>query len=203
MDVLKRIGFKTLNFKDFCSMLEDETESLGEGKHTVADLKLLSTRHRGFIFELFCREYLLNVAKYDEAYLLNDLPDAVRTELRLSKQDLGIDIIARCRGDWVAVQCKFRTCRRDNPVSWRDLSTFLSLCQRSGPYARHIVMTSAPSVRRVGGKQEKDLSICRQTFEKMDRTQWLLLLGDSGDKLPGSVASSAEEMRQKRLLKFN
>jgi hypothetical protein len=204
MDTIRRIGLKTLNFETFCQALSDETISLGAGSHTLSDLKRLSTKERGTLFEIFCRQYLLHKYNCSEAYLLADFP--YKEEFGLRNQDMGIDIIARKNSQWIAVQCKFRAYQYSGAsstneyVTWRDLSTFLSLCQRSGPYSQHLVMTSCKGVRRVGGMQEKDRSICRGTFEGLKREDWYEILECRGNKLSEDIEKlSLEEVRAKRL----
>merc|ERR1712061_681717 len=92
----------------------------------------------------------------------------------------GIDLIAqKCSnsGDnYQAVQCKFRsdswdlatrTKRAKTTLSWNELSTFKALASCTGPYEKHVVMTNADFVKRMGHKTAIDKSYCRQKFLKM------------------------------------
>jgi len=192
-----------------------------EPVHTLGELReRRTTKTKGDIFEYFCRLYLKYVRKYDEVWTLKELPKEIREALSLETHDVGIDIIAKKNGRYSAVQCKYKTPRADgvvtdakfiryNTVNWQELSTFYALCSRSGPWEKHIVMTTAKSVRRMGHRNEKDVSICLGSFQKLTTLDFIamyskgtieILPEEKVETRPGAGAGiSQEELREKRL----
>lgn len=129
---------------------------------------------RGDIFENFCVLYLKNVRKYDNVYLLKDLPQEILSKLNLPDRDMGIDIVVELNGEYSAVQCKYR--KRDkikNVITWKSLSTFYGLCLRTGPWQKYIVITNCDNITHQGKKTNKDLSICFKTLQNISHNQWL------------------------------
>jgi predicted helicase len=127
------------------------------------------------------------VKSYDNVWLLKDIPTHVRESLGLRTRDIGIDIVAERKGSagnssstYVAVQCKFKSpnkWRKKTAVGWKELSTFYSLCARTGPWDRHIVMFNMDYVSHMGYKGEKDLSYCIGTFRNITKEQWEKMCG--------------------------
>jgi hypothetical protein len=149
----------------------------------------------------------------DIVYTIKNLPDTLREELNLRRQDLGIDLIAKKSGKWIAVQCKYRgisqykvvpgTRIRTNVLPWSELATFYALVERTGPFTHYIVMTSAESIRRVGGKKTKDVSICKGSFEKLTASDWFLMLEIEGNVLDGESSNPPKkDLREMRLKYF-
>lgn len=178
-------------FKKCQQYHESPAQTLQEIKHVH------STKAKGDLFEFFCQRYLLTIKGYDQVWLLKELSQDLKKQLKLplGDKDYGIDLVCLKRGaisnQYSAVQCKFKTPRppikvtnKKNEiktiypsVNWKELSTFNELCNASGPWTERITMTTAPSVRRLGGiKDPKDRSICVQTFKSLTNDQWLLLM---------------------------
>lgn len=158
-----------------------------EPVHSIAELReKRTTKHKGDLFERFCQLYLKYIKKYDEVWMLKELPIAIREALSLESHDVGIDLIAKKNGRYSAVQCKYKTPRQDgtvkdapwiwhNTVNWSSVSTFYALCARTGPWEKHIVMTTAKSIKRMGHKNEKDLSICIGSFQKLTSLDFITM----------------------------
>ena len=132
-------------------------------------LRDLSKQAKGDLFEELCCCYLRQQGY--EAWRLREVPAELRAQLALRAGDFGIDLVARdpqqrCH----AVQAKFRQART---LSWRDLSTFDALTQRTGPWALHWVMTTAASVRRIGRRAPKDKSFCAGSWARLPTAFWL------------------------------
>jgi hypothetical protein len=155
-----------------------------------------TTKVKGNVFEVFCCLYLKNIAGCQQVWQLKDVPSEVLTYLVLPNNDFGIDIIAIRNGEVYAVQCKWkkRQCdHRLNVVNWRELSTFFSLCSRTGilcsdnkrRWHKHIVMTNCPHVARVTERQDTDVSICQGSFQGLTLGQWYILL-----EIPASTVIS-------------
>jgi predicted helicase len=116
---------------------------------------------------------------------------------------MGIDIICCLDGKYTAVQCKYKKVSPRSQVTWRELSTFQGLCAKTGPYEKHIVMTTAHSVRHQGAKTAKDLSICLAGLQGISSEDWTKMCGLTGHMIAAvKVPLSQEELRQVRLTRF-
>jgi len=142
-----------------------------------------STKYKGTVWEQFCKDWLLakhkirsEVKEYEEVYLLSEVPDQILSELQLKRQDAGIDLIGIVRKDdkieYVAIQCKYRNPKQKN-LLWKDLSTFLSLAERTGPYRNTLVMSNCVKMSRKGIKRlVSEKSHLYQTFANTKRDHW-------------------------------
>ena len=186
---------------------------------------------KGDLFEYMCLVLIKNNAfkqiNCQEAYLFKDIPNEYREKFGFKNKDMGIDIIVRTTSDeWLAVQCKYKkkpkSSRAPNgmyinhQVPWKTLSTFYSLCERTGPtgpidrtggWRKHVVMTTAESISRQGrSRNDKDLSICLGTFRGLNKEEWFKFIGDNGHTLCDTkkeelyeVQVDLNELRMKRL----
>jgi predicted helicase len=125
-----------------------------------------SKKAKGTSFELFAQVYLRHFLKnVKEIWLLEEVPQEILGKLGLKRKDYGIDIIIMTqKNTFIAVQAKYRKRGRASKtiITWKMLSTFYSLCSRSGPWERLIVITNADYITHMGYKNSKDLSICYQ-----------------------------------------
>lgn len=196
---------------------------------TILEIKQRQSRKRiGDIWELFCKYYLLIVKKVPNVWLLSELPTDIAKSLDLSKTDWGIDLVARNKnGKYIAIQAKYRrsltgarnkiaignSFKRRDVICWRELSTFYSLCLRTGPWYKYLVMTNVKSVRRQGKRQEEDLSICQGSFRKITYANWYDIsqainanvggtTNNQTDKIPESAKPDLESIRNARLKRF-
>lgn len=55
-----------------------------------------------------------------------NIPDKILSALQLPSKDKGIDLLAKIKGEYYAIQCKFRQ-NPDVIISWAELSTFFGL----------------------------------------------------------------------------
>ena len=131
-----------------------------------------------------------------ECWMLKDLPDDLRNSFNLGKQDVGIDLIAKKNNFYYPVQCKFRKPTKDfkgrqvHRVTWRDLSTFLSLCVRTGDkqgWKKHIIMTNADYCCWKGKKSEKDFTIGKKTLMNIERTFWYEMVYGQSEKIETKI----------------
>lgn len=165
---------------------------------TLTDLRASHNQNvQGTLFEYFCLMYLTRVRKYPSVWMLCDVPQDILSAHHMSTHDLGIDLVALAPdGSHHAIQCKFRSRR---PVTWRDLSTFYSLCGVTGSWGKCIVMTSAPYIRRVGKRPVHHTSICKATFDGIPRAHWYALAGFDSNQEPNQViAAKNDELRARR-----
>ena len=197
-------------FLQFEQELEDHFYNLGSMSHNLSEVKDAKGKNKkkGDLFEELCLQLILldppvfrqtSLHGVSQAWLFKDVPKVNRDKLYLSGKDYGIDIVVRKEDrSYLAIQCKYRKKPRKQqyyqdkkggrrPIAYRvkykDLSTFFCLCDRTGPrrgWARRIVMTNCEGTNHQGKKTEQDLSICRKTLERFDRSVWARLSGDTG-----------------------
>jgi hypothetical protein len=187
----------------FDSFLQLYLTFTSEPVHSLAELReKRTTKCKGDLFERFCQLYLKHIKKYDEVWTLKEIPIAVREALSLATFDVGIDLVAKKNGRYSAIQCKYKTPRSDgvvqdakwiryNAVNWSEVSTFYALCSRTGPWEKHIVMTTAKSVRRMGHKNEKDLSICIGTFQNLTTLDFIAMYSKGQIEIKPEVDTDA------------
>jgi hypothetical protein len=148
-------------------------------------------------------------------WFLKDLPKDIKKKLSLDNQDLGIDLVAWNPKieKYYAVQAKYRKPNQKSKtvLGWKQLSTFLVLASRTGPWERHIVFTNADYVRHAGKKNSKDWSMCLGTMRGIKRHQWEAMLEYTGRKLSDTSKNTSslkkntcvdELVRKKRLERF-
>jgi len=151
--------------------------------HNLTELKKRNTKLKGDIFECFCKLYLLKIYKLKTVWYYSEIPDNIKNLLNLSKNDMGIDLLGLDNENrYYAIQAKYRNRKQENikkiSITWKQLSTFYALCLNSGPYHKHIVITTADYVRHIGKKTEKDLTINYNKLLKIDHFSWLNLVNE-------------------------
>jgi predicted helicase len=184
--------------------------------HSIAEMRAhRKTKTKGDLWERFCQLFLKHFQSYDEVWLLHEIPQDVRESLGLGTHDVGIDIVAKKKDKYTAVQCKFKKPRSGhvpgtwipyNCVNWKELSTFYALCSRTNnnSWQHHIVMTNAKYVRRMGDKNSKDKSYCVGTFRKLNSIDFAKMISADGRKEESKYSEprSHEELRALRLRFF-
>jgi hypothetical protein len=168
--------------------------------NNIIEFKQRSTKSKGDFFEQFCLLYL------------NEVSDDMLTQLKLRRQDLGIDLIIQTSEGYIAVQVKYRVHnlkKLKTALGWGQLSTFYALCERTGPWIKHLVMTNCDYVSRKGMKNEKDWTIAIKSFQSTPRSVWLSMIDSKPGYLLNAKSSvskinlSIEELRHKRLAFYN
>jgi predicted helicase len=171
--------------------------------HTLNELRTRQNKKiKGDIFEEFCVLYLKHCKAYDNVWRLEDVPEEILRNLSLKRRDMGIDLICQKGQTFSAVQCKYKkpTLKKQG-VSWKALSTFYSLCMRSGPWESYIVMTNCNYICHVGQKTEKDISISLLALQNITQEQWFNMCGSQPIcQIEPSITQ--EELRQARLKRF-
>ena len=146
----------------------------------AAACSLPNTAQQGAAFERLVQLYLKTQPEYQthlrSVWTLAEVPMEVRTQLRLTQVDEGIDLIAKTRdGDYWAIQCKFRR-NKDHRLTRRELSTFTSLTFHScqGISLAVIAHTCAKPVKKHG--------LLPNTVE-LGLERWLALAGDDWQRI--------------------
>jgi len=186
-------------FDDF---LLDCEKFYNKPAHSLFEIKRRENKKiKGDMFEEFCVLYLKHVKKYDDVWLLCDIPINILETLKLKRKDMGIDIIVLHKGMYYAVQCKYKknkTIRR-NTLSWKNLSTFYALCLKTGPYDKYIVMTTCEYVTHQVAKSDKDVSICIKSFQNITKDEWLSMCNINGyvNKISDNVHDKSDNVPDK------
>ena len=151
--------------------------------HTLLEIKQRENKKiKGDIFEEFCVLYLKYVKEYDDVWLLTNVPDDILLQLKMIRNDMGIDIIVKHNNLFYAVQCKYKKGNtiKKNILSWKQLSTFYALCLRTGPFEKYIIMTNCDYTRHQGDKTSKDISLCLKTYQNIKVDDWLKMCNVHG-----------------------
>lgn len=176
MDIKKELILCSASPIPFQSFLDRIAVSTNKPCSSIHEFKRRSTKAKGDIFEKFCVLYL--EATGYKAWLIKDTPDYVLQILKLKPFDVGIDIVALKDNKYYAVQAKYRQAnnKKFNVLGWKELSTFYAMCARSGPWEKHLVMTSCDYIRRLN-KDPKDMIINKKVFMKASKDVWKRMAG--------------------------
>lgn len=145
-------------FQNFSSFNEWE-----KAVETIAD-----TTEKGNAMELLTFFMLKNNSQYydiKEIYMENDIPDSLRSKLKLERKDNGVDgIIVRNDGKTIAYQVKFRS---DHSVpTAQELSTFWA----ESEYAdMRLICANCTNLPKVSSKKKKQMSILLDKFMELDK----------------------------------
>jgi predicted helicase len=189
-------------FEELCILFKTY---VNKPANNMAELKKRTEKSKGTCFEIFCMLYLKQ--KGYECWMLKDISEELRLYLHLNKQDVGIDLIAKKNNFYYPVQCKFRSPTKDfkgrqvHRVTWRDLSTFLSLCERTGNkdgWKKHIIMTNADYCCWKGKKGEKDFTIGKKTLINLDRTFWYEMVYGKKEEITQIKQTEKKDPRELR-----
>ena len=114
-------------------------------------LSSCSSKEKGDVFERLVQLYLLFDPIYDFEYVwkLDELPEAHRRKLGLVAADKGIDLIAKDKSGYIAVQAKYVS-QATRSISWTKLSTFIGLAFGVSKQFNHaLVCTTAHRITDV------------------------------------------------------
>ena len=163
------------------------------------DIKKLK-QLKGSLFESWCLLYLKHIKKYNNVWLLKDIPDDVLSKLSLKRNDQGIDLVCEHNGKFICVQSKFRE-SKNKSVNWKQLSTFYALCMKTKMDAM-LIMTNCSYIKRVGVKYDNETSICLKSFLSLTRKELEEMIGIKPHKLSDEVKPKIEDIRELRLKYF-
>lgn len=159
----------------------------------------------GDAWEDFCCDYLNKILSWN-VQKLKDCTDELLSLQHMKRNDVGIDLLGTTNeGLSVAIQCKFRSGYQK--LSWRDVSTFDALCERTGPWKKRLVMTTSWSIRREGSRLDSDIFFGKHYFAKQPKSVWFRL-GDMGEghtlqqnvesTFSENTTNTTETLREKR-----
>ncbi len=187
--------------------------------HSINEIKMKqNTKIKGDVFEHFAYLYFTHVKGWN-VWFLKDIPQETKKSFALKNQDLGIDLVAYNPKNkkYYAIQVKYRKFnqRSKTVLGWKQLSTFLVLASRTGPWEKYIVFTNAHYIRHAGRKSQKDWSMCLGTMKGIKRHQWESMIGYKSNNLLGNLIGvsnilptepllmNIDEIRRKRLAMFS
>lgn len=170
------------NFEEYCSKFDH------------------SSNVKGDLFEHFCYMYLKRIKKYEKVWLYKNIPLEIKNKLDLTTMDYGIDLVCKDKhNNYYAIQSKYR--KRQNyktNLSWRNLSTFYAMVQKTGPFVKYIVMTTTDGITNIGRKLDKEEFIGFHEFNKIDINGWKEI---SNYKIK-NTKNDLQELREKRIKYF-
>ncbi len=152
---------------------------------SIGDLKARDNKKlKGDLWEAFCYLYLSHLSNYDSlkykiVWFWKEIPAdfLISIGLRPTKVDNGIDLVAITQDNqYHAIQCKYLG-DQSKTVTWTTLSTFVGLCQVSGPWAAHYVMTTGRGITRKVPRTDKDHTLAKGTFNAISRDMWMKMAG--------------------------
>lgn len=131
--------------------------------------KIVDTTEKGDAMEHLVYFYLKHNAMYydiKEIYMENEIPEALRAQLKLERKDNGVDgVIVRNDGKTIAYQVKFRSAHAI-PTA-QELSTFWA----ESEYAdMRLICANCTSLPKVSSKKKNQMSILLDTFLNLDAT---------------------------------
>lgn len=205
--VLRLLSQSDINIFD--ELMKDVNSYATRKVDNITDMRHKACKkHIGDIWEQICKDWLETQDCYSHVYYLSEWKEysnSLPSSYQLGKQDIGIDLVAQLKnGNYVAIQCKYR---KSGYVTWNTLSTFVGLCERSGPWEKYIVMTNAKGITRKMRKSDKDKYICLNVFKKTTREQWMKMCGIYREnKLANENVVeekvNLDDVRQARIAKF-
>jgi len=116
-----------------------------------------NTKSMGDAFEQLTKLYFqinpLYRSKYEEVWLLDEVPSKDLEYLDLPRQDLGIDLIAKSGDEYHAIQCKYHS-DKTNTVKNSEISTFTSILANKKNLSHGYICSTALSTSRNFNKLE-------------------------------------------------
>lgn len=219
---------KTNVFERICDVFKAHFE---KPAHNIFEIKKRTAKSKGNSFEVFCMMYLR--AKGYEVWHLSEMSKEMLDFLGMQSFDVGIDLVARIKIPnrennnpidyfYFPVQVKYRKPTKDKQgrtihrVGWKEVSTFLSLAQRTGPpgdehtkkgWCKYVIITNAESVCWRGKKSKQDWTIAKRSFEKCNNFFWLKMIGHKAEPViiedeeilaDGTIINKKQEVRDLR-----
>ena len=133
-----------------------------------------NTKSMGDAFEQLTKLYFLidplYRSMYDDVWLLDDVPAKDLEYLELPRQDLGIDLIAKCGLEYHAIQCKYHS-DKNSSVSNTEISTFTSLLANKKNLTHGYICSTALNTSRNFNKLEIEniSNVLFDTWSSLDK----------------------------------
>ena len=146
--------------------------------------KLLSLNNteKGNAFELLTKLYFkINpvFSFYDEVWLLSEVPQKTLEYLKIHRQDLGIDLIAKTGDEYHAIQCKYHG-NINSSVSFSEVATFIALFEGTKKFTQGYICSSA--------------NITTQNLEKIKSKPITKILADTWQNLDKDFFDKARKL---------
>ena len=117
----------------------------------------LNNTDKGAFFELLTKLYFKTnplYHDYDDVWLLKEVPQKELDNLKISRQDLGIDLIAKKGKEYHAIQCKYHGDKNKN-VTFKEVATFLQMVESNKKIEMGYICSSANGTSRNYQKIQK------------------------------------------------
>lgn len=152
----------------------------------------LDNKTKGDLFEIITF-YLFKLCpvlnnNLEEIWLWNNIPNNILKNLNLPTKDKGIDLLAEIKGNYYAIQCKFRQ-DINNTITWKELSTFPGLS------------FGLNNKIKGGFFVTNTFDLCKE-IEKSEKIE--SIYGDFFDNLPNNFFENiCNDLSKKELVKYN
>jgi superfamily II DNA or RNA helicase len=133
-----------------------------------------NTKSMGNAFEQLTKLYFqinpLYRSKYEEVWLLDEVPSKDLEYLDLPRQDLGIDLIAKSGDEYHAIQCKYHS-DKTNTVKNSEVSTFTSILANKKNLSHGYICSTALNTSRNFNKLEIEniSNVLYDTWSSLDK----------------------------------
>ena len=133
-----------------------------------------NTKSMGDAFEQLTKLYFqidpIYRSKYDNVWLLDEVPSRDLEYLDLPRQDLGIDLIAKSGDEYHAIQCKYHS-DKTNTVKNSEISTFTSILANKKNLSHGYICSTALSTSRNFNKLEIEniSNVLFDTWSSLDK----------------------------------
>ena len=117
----------------------------------------LNNTEKGAAFELLTKLYFKTnplYHDYDDVWLLKEVPQKELDNLKISRQDLGIDLIAKKGKEYHAIQCKYHGDKNKN-ITFKEVATFLQMVESNKKIEMGYICSSANGTSRNYQKIQK------------------------------------------------
>ena len=133
-------------------------------------LSSLDKNEKGNAFELLTKLYFKIKPQYNnyDVWLLDEVPQKVLDYLKITSQDLGIDLIAKDGKEYYAIQCKYHGDRSQN-ITYKEVSTFLQQVESNKKITMGYICSSA------NGTSKNYQKVQKKEIQEILADSWQLL----------------------------
>ena len=108
---------------------------------------------------------------YDEVYKMSEVPSSDLEKLKIPRQDLGIDLIAKAGKEYHPIQCKYHTDKKRS-IKFPEVSTFLTQLNSNINFKMGYIASSADNTSKIYNKvNTKEVQkLLYNTWYKLDES---------------------------------
>lgn len=109
-----------------------------------------TNKEKGDLYEGFSLEYIKNRYEVENIWLWKDIPDDIRKKLKLSRKDIGVDILYYKNDNYCFVQCKFTGSLGNLQDAKTGITRFITYARQMKESIRHtpIIITTYTGISK-------------------------------------------------------